>query len=59
MRYTKLLLSLALFVPFTLTVAGCGGSDEAGQMASDEELSAYGKEAAKGTGLEGLRSESK
>ncbi len=49
MRLCKCLCLFALCVPFTLTAVGCGGSDQADQMASDQELEAYGKEAAKGT----------
>ena len=54
MRLTKWLCFFALCVPFTMTAAGCGGSDEAGAMATDSELEAYGKEASKGTPLEGM-----
>ena len=55
MRLCKCLCLFALCVPFTLTTVGCGGSDQADQMASDQELEQYGKEAAQGTALEGFK----
>ena len=51
---TKWLCVIALFAPFTLIATGCG-DDKAGQMATDSELQEYGENAAKGTGLEGLK----
>jgi len=45
MRFVKFCCVAALFVPFALSAVGCG-SDEASQMATDEELSDYGQSAA-------------
>ena len=54
MRMSKWLCFLALCAPVALVTSGCGGSDEAGAMATDSELEQYGKEAAAGTALDGM-----
>ena len=53
MRLTKFFCAVALCAPFMLASTGCG-EEKAGQMATDAELQEYGREAAKGTALEGL-----
>ncbi len=53
MRLTKFFCAIALCAPFMLAATGCG-EEKAGAIATDDELQAYGKEAAKGTVLEGL-----
>lgn len=46
MRFVKFCCAALLLVPFACTVPGCGGSDEAGVIATDEELLEYGKQSA-------------
>jgi hypothetical protein len=53
MRLTKFFCAVALCAPFMLVSVGCG-EEKADQMATDDDLAAYGKKAAKGTVLEGL-----
>ncbi len=43
MRLVRCLCLFSLCVPLTIASPGCGGSDEAGPMATDSELEAYGK----------------
>ncbi len=37
---------IALFLPFAVSAVGCGGGDQSEQVATDEELAAYGQAAA-------------
>jgi hypothetical protein len=46
MRLNKHFLITTLLVPFAVSAVGCGGGDTGEQVATDEELAAYGQAAA-------------